>query len=103
MRFGSSFVVSTAAAIFTTGCLSRTVEIRPVAPVAESRAIPVGTSRPDFAAPLFSGASGASGARRQGGSAVQEQAPRTGVQVEAVIPGMSSGRSLSFEKEAAHD
>lgn len=86
-----------AAIALLSGCATRTVEIRPVAPVVESHSAPV-TAR--TAAPqssqLFNSDSGAAPQKASGGA--DELGNPSGVRVEAVIPGIYSGRSLSFEK-----
>lgn len=87
------------------GCITRTVEIRPVAPVVESRSAPV-AARANMAAPIApqspGQSSGASTMSRQESSGQAEEAATSpGVRVEAVIPGMYSGRSLSFERDEA--
>lgn len=97
-----------AAAALLSGCITRTVEMRPVAPVVESYSAPV-TARSATAAssaPHSGGlSSGASGVSRQDSSNSSDGAngPATppGVQVEAVVPGVYSGRSLSFERDEA--
>ncbi|WP_194712977.1 hypothetical protein [Noviherbaspirillum soli] len=105
MRHNARPLFCIAAIALLSGCVTRTVEIRPVAPVVESRAAPV-VSRGAMAAPpvapslpQLSGASAVS--RQQSSGGADEAATPPGVQVEAVIPGVYSGRSLSFERDAA--
>jgi hypothetical protein len=67
------------------GCVTHVIEVRPVAPVVELPAAPV---YPNAAATP----------RTPAGGARAEPAGKPGGEVEAVIPGMSSGRSLSIER-----
>lgn len=93
-----------AAIALLSGCITRTVEIRPVAPVVESRAAPVvarGAMMALPVAPSPGSSSGASSMAQQSSGPAEEAATPPGVQVEAVIPGVYSGRSLSFERDAA--
>jgi hypothetical protein len=106
MRHNARPLFCIAAIALLSGCVTRTVEIRPVAPVVESRSAPV-MARGGMAAPATPRspleASGASVMSRQesSGEAGEAAATPAGVQVEAVIPGMYSGRSLSFERDEA--
>jgi hypothetical protein len=105
MRHNALPLFCLAAIALLSGCITRTVEIRPVAPVVESRAAPV-AARGAMAAPTapqsWGQPSGASAMSRQESSGqAEEAATPPGVQVEAVIPGMYSGRSLSFERDEA--
>jgi hypothetical protein len=86
-----------AAIALLSGCVTRTVEIRPVAPVVESHSAPV-MARPAALqrSQQLNSDSRAARQKTSGGSA--EPANLPGVQVEAVIPGIYSGRALSFEK-----
>lgn len=102
MRHNARPLFCIAAIALLSGCITRTVEIRPVAPVVESRSAPV-AARGAMAAPQSPmQSSGASVMSRQenSGQAVEAVTP-AGVQVEAVLPGMYSGRSLSFERDEA--
>ncbi|MBV0882042.1 hypothetical protein KTQ42_22445 [Noviherbaspirillum sp. L7-7A] len=105
MRHNARPLFCIAAIALLSGCITRTVEIRPVAPVVESRSAPV-LARGGMASPTAPRspleASGASVMSRQesSGQAVEAVTP-AGVQVEAVTPGMYSGRSLSFERDEA--
>ena len=104
MRHNARPFFCIAAAALLSGCAANTVEIRPVAPVVELRAAPL-VSRGAMAAPPAMTAlprlNGASAISRQDSSGPAEQADTPpGVQVEAVIPGVYSGRSLSFERDA---
>ena len=105
MRHNARPLFCIAAIALLSGCITRTVEIRPVAPVVESRAAPVvsrGAMMTRPVAPSPGSSSGASDMARQQSSGPDEVAVTPpGVQVEAVIPGVYSGRSLSFEKDAA--
>ena len=105
MRPSALPLFSIAAVALLSGCVTRTVEIRPVAPVVELRSAPMvargAMSAP--AAPQLPGpSSGASDMARtqSSGQAGEADAP-PGVRVEAVIPGMYTGRSLSFERDEA--
>lgn len=102
MRHNARPFFCIAAAALLSGCAASTVEIRPVAPVVELRAAPA-VSRGVRAAPPAMTAlprpNGAGAMSRQDGPAEQANTP-PGVQVEAVIPGVYSGRSLSFERDA---
>lgn len=86
-----------AAIALLSGCTTRTVEIRPVAPVVESRSVPLTTRA---AAPQSSQqVNSDSGAARQPASgSADETGNSSSVRVEAAIPGVYSGRSLSFER-----
>ena len=75
-------------AALSTGCVTRVIEVRPVAPVSELRPVPV-YARP-VAVPSTPDRTDVAG----------ERAGNAGVRVEAVVPGMSSGRSLSIETES---
>jgi hypothetical protein len=102
MRHNALPLFCLAAIALLSGCITRTVEIRPVAPVVESRAAPV-LARGAMAAPQSWGqSSGASAISGQDSSGqAEEAATPPGVRVEAVIPGRDSGRSLSFERDEA--
>lgn len=105
MRHNAIPLFCIAAAALLSGCITRTVEIRPVAPVVELHAAP-GSTRGAVAAhaspPSMPQSSGASSmARQQASTEADAAATPPGVQVEAVIPGVYSGRSLSFEKDEA--
>jgi hypothetical protein len=105
MRHNARPLFCIAAIALLSGCITRTVEIRPVAPVVESRSAPV-VARGALSAPPAPRSrvesSGASVMSQQESSGqAGEAATPTGVQVEAVVPGMYSGRSLSFERDEA--
>lgn len=95
------------AVMLASGCITRTIEVRPVAPVVEAGSFPVNASAP--ASARLSGAGAASGSSGTAGSgssglpqevrAASEAGTPPGVQVEAVIPGVYTGRSLSFERD----
>ena len=110
MRHNARPLFCIAVIALLSGCITRTVEIRPVAPVVESRSAPV-VARGAMSAPPAPRSrvesSGASVMSRQESSGQEssgqagETATPAGVQVEAVVPGMYSGRSLSFERDEA--
>jgi hypothetical protein len=75
-------------AALSSGCVTRVIEVRPVAPVSELRAVPV------YGRPV------ALPSAQDRAAVMEEPVGNGGVQVEAVVPGMSSGRSLSIETES---
>lgn len=105
MRHDARPLFCIAAIALLCGCVTRTVEIRPVAPVVESLAAPMvprGAMVTPPLTPSMSRSSGASTISRQESSVPAEEAiTPPGVQVESVVPGMYSGRSLSFERYEA--
>ena len=70
------------------GCVTRVIEVRPVAPVSELRPAPV------------YGRTLAMPAAQDRMPVAVEAVGNAGVEVEAVVPGMSSGRSLLIETES---
>jgi hypothetical protein len=83
-----SLAACTLLAALCAGCVTRVIEVRPVAPVVELLPAPVysravATPYPPDRTPV-----------------ADEPAGNGGVRVEAVVPGMSSGRSLSIETES---
>lgn len=83
------------------GCVTRTAEIRPVAPVVEASSAPV-TARGSryLAVPSAPALSGTSSIEQDADpSRLEPSDNQSGVRVEAVIQGASSGRSLLFEKD----
>jgi hypothetical protein len=80
--------VCTLLATLCSGCVTRVIEVRPVAPVSELRPVPV------------YGRAGAMPSAQDRPLDADEPVGSAGVQVEAVVPGMSSGRSLSIEPES---
>ena len=105
MRHNARPLFCIAAVALLSGCITRTVEIRPVAPVVESHSAPVVArgAMPPPTAPRYPVASSGASVMSQQESAGQggETVTPPGVQVEAVMPGMYSGRSLSFERDEA--
>ena len=75
-------------AALCSGCVTRVIEVRPVAPVVELRPAPV---YPRGVAVPYP---------QERNPIADEPLGNGGVQVEAVVPGMSSGRSLSIESES---
>ena len=83
------------------GCVTRTVETRPVEPVVEAISATV-TARGSLntaprTAPALRDTSSTAQNTDSGRADPSDNQP--GVRVEAVIPGISSGRSLLFEKD----
>lgn len=104
MRHNAIPLFCIAATALLSGCITRTVEIRPVAPVVELHSAPASSRgatayASPYSMPPSSGAS--SMARQQASAEAGDAATPPGVQVEAVIPGVYSGRSLSFERDEA--
>lgn len=108
MRHNAIPLFSIAATALLSGCITRTVEIRPVAPVVESRSSTVAARSARVAlpvprAPQLPGQSSGAGdmSRTQSSDHAGDADTPPGVRVEAVIPGQYSGRSLSFERDEA--
>jgi len=99
MKHSAIPLLSITASMLLFGCVTRTVEVRPVAPVVEARSAPVTAAARLYPAPppapVLSGAS--SVAQDADSGRVRPSENPTGVRVEAVIPGVSTGRSLLFE------
>lgn len=103
MKHSAIPLLSITASMLLFGCVTRTVVVRPVAPVVEARSAPVTAAArlypapPPAPAPVLSGAS--SVAQDADSGRVGSSENPTGVRVEAVIPGVSTGRSLLFETD----
>jgi len=105
MRHNAIPLFSIVATALLSGCITRTVEIRPVAPVVELRSAPVAarSAMAALPAPQLPGQSSGGGdmARTQSSDQAHNADTPPGVRVEAVIPGQYSGRSLSIERDEA--
>lgn len=102
MRHNALPLFCAAAIALLSGCVTRTVETRPVAPVVELRSAPVvaGGAMAAPQSPMQSSGAGVMSRQESSGHAEQAVTP-AGVEVEAVLPGTYSGRSLSFERDEA--
>jgi hypothetical protein len=98
MRQNARPLFCIAAIALLAGCGTRMAELRPVAPVVEARSMPV-TTRAASPQSSQNDSNSDSGVERQPASDSAHEGSNTpGVRVEAIIPGIYSGRSLSFEK-----
>jgi hypothetical protein len=84
-----AFAVCVLLSALSSGCVTRVIEVRPVAPVSELRPVPV-----------YGRAVPAMSTAQDRHPLADEPVGNAGVEVEAVVPGMSTGRSLSIETES---